>query len=726
MKRNIYIQVKRSIQGLVAVLLTGLSMTSCKEQIDTSDLYTLTGETVQSYLSKDTICAQYYELLQIVPQSSKSQSSVASLLSAYGHYTCFAPTNKAIDNYLDTMKLVHNKISTENFQEFVDSVKRGCFVYDSIAKAIVYNSIIDCGDQPAYETAAFPAGRFSLANMNDRYLTASATANAGEKLVYTIAGTNKVIDGDHEVENGYVHILDGVIAPTDASIYELLLTIEDMQLFATLLRETGWVDSLRADRDEKYADDIYPLLELSPKFASEGNSVIHVIPDQRKYGFTAFVERDDVYRRLLGNDVNADNIVEKLVNYLQTEHSFGMAAFSGLDWSTDKESIKKPNNIINQFVAYHLLPVNLAPDKMVFHYNEIGFNVNNYVNNGIVTPSIPVFEYYETMSKNNMRKLLKITESKATNGLKINRKTEMIADAKTYEEGSAVPGGEGIGIEIDLEKVSEREAMNGIIYPIDDILVYDDFVAGQVLNERLRFDIASLMPELINLNYRRPTKNYVINGVTQQYLDFPIGFDLVNMERQPGTYVFYLPGHLGNPGWGDYQYDEFIVFGTFDFTFKLPPVPDDGEYEIRYSISGNTLRGMAQVYFGTKGNITPAGIPLDLRLQGNFGTLEKYGWEEESEDQDYNLEIAKRLRNKDYLRGPRYYTVGIGAGAKSAYTDNSKGRKIIVRQQLKANETYYLRFKSVLEDAKSEFFFDYIELCPKNVYANQSQPEDEW
>lgn len=729
MKKNINIQLKRSLLGLVSILATCFVTTSCREQIDTSALYTYTGETVESFLSKDTICAQYYELLKIVPQSSKSQSSVASLMSAYGHYTCFAPTNEAIDNYLNTMQ---SKISTLNFQEFVDSVKSGSHVYDSLAKVIVYNSIIDCGNQSAYETAAFPAGRFSLANMNDRYLTASATANAGEKLVYSISGTNRVIDGDHEVENGYVHILDGVIAPTDASIFELLEGKEDMQLFATLLRETGWTDALLADRDQEYEDEIYPTLEVSASFASEGGD-LHVIPDTRKYGFTAFVETDEVYRNLLGNDVTAGNIIEKLADYLKNsgKYSFSDGAFNGLNWDTDKESIKDPDNIINQFVSYHLLPVNLASDKMVIHYNEVGFNVNNYVNNGVITPSIPVFEYYETMSKNNRRKLLKITESKNSNGLKINRKMNMIIDAKTYEEGAAVMGnngrsGEGISIDVNLDDINEHEAMNGMIYPINDLLVYDDFVVQQVLNERLRFDIASLMPELINLNYRRPTKNYVIDGVTKQYLDFPIGFDLVNMERQPGTYVFYLPGHLGNPLWGDYQYDEFIVFGTFDFTFKLPPVPSDGTYEIRYGISGNTLRGMAQVYFGTKGNIQPAGIPLDLRLGGNYGTLAKYGWEEESEDEDYNLEVAKRLRNKDYMRAPRYYTIGVGDGVKQAYTGDTKGRKILVRQDLKANETYYLRFKSVLEDAKSEFFFDYIELCPKGVYANPNQPEDEW
>ena len=148
-----------------------LSVSSCREEIDTSDLYTFTGETVSSFLSSETnkdTYSYYYELLQNVRQSTHTQSSVANLLSARGNYTCFAPTNDAITAYLDTAV----NIETTDFQQFMDSVKKEVFVYDSIAKVIVYNSIVDNGSDEAYETAVFPTGTFNLPNMNDRYLTA--------------------------------------------------------------------------------------------------------------------------------------------------------------------------------------------------------------------------------------------------------------------------------------------------------------------------------------------------------------------------------------------------------------------------------------------------------------------------------------------------------------------------------------------------------------------------
>jgi hypothetical protein len=53
-------------------------------------------------------------------------------------------------------------------------------------------------------------------------------------------------------------------------------------------------------------------------------------------------------------------------------------------------------------------------------------------------------------------------------------------------------------------------------------------------------------------------------------------------------------------------------------------------------------------------------------------------------------------------------------------------RRIILREEMKADQVYYIQFKSVLEDKETEFFFDYIEFCPKEVYDNPQTPEDIW
>ena len=49
-----------------------------------------------------------------------------------------------------------------------------------------------------------------------------------------------------------------------------------------------------------------------------------------------------------------------------------------------------------------------------------------------------------------------------------------------------------------------------------------------------------------------------------------------------------------------------------------------------------------------------------------------------------------------------------------------------MRQTLDPNETYYIRLKSVLDSDRKEFYMDFIEYCPKEVYDNPNTPEDIW
>ena len=70
-------------------------------------------------------------------------ATLRQLLSARGHYTVFAPTNEAIQHYLDTL-CSRKLIRLPSWEGFPDE-----HVLDSIEKVIVYNSIIDFGDHRA-------------------------------------------------------------------------------------------------------------------------------------------------------------------------------------------------------------------------------------------------------------------------------------------------------------------------------------------------------------------------------------------------------------------------------------------------------------------------------------------------------------------------------------------------------------------------------------------------
>ena len=79
--------------GMAAFL--GLTA-SCTEDIDESNLYTFTGETIEDYLANrgEQFSSFNYILGRI---------DYDIILSAYGTYTCFAPTNEAIAEYIDSL-----------------------------------------------------------------------------------------------------------------------------------------------------------------------------------------------------------------------------------------------------------------------------------------------------------------------------------------------------------------------------------------------------------------------------------------------------------------------------------------------------------------------------------------------------------------------------------------------------------------------------------------------
>ena len=42
------------------------------------------------------------------------------------------------------------------------------------------------------------------------------------------------------------------------------------------------------------------------------------------------------------------------------------------------------------------------------------------------------------------------------------------------------------------------------------------------------------------------------------------------------------------------------------------------------------------------------------------------------------------------------------------------------------DETYYIRFKTVIDDITLYLYMDYLEYCAKEVYDNPETPEDIW
>ena len=109
-----------------------LALVGCTESIDTSARYVFTSKTISEYLEDKEYYSEYLRLLSTMPVSAYSETTLKQLLSARGHYTVFAPTNDAIQLYLDSLqrKGLITEASWAGFKNEND--------LDSIRKVIVY------------------------------------------------------------------------------------------------------------------------------------------------------------------------------------------------------------------------------------------------------------------------------------------------------------------------------------------------------------------------------------------------------------------------------------------------------------------------------------------------------------------------------------------------------------------------------------------------------------
>lgn len=722
--------IKRYAFHLTAtVLLLGLAQ-SCKEDIDMSDRYTFTDYTIASYLEEhsDTY-SEYIRLLSEVNISSRSTSSVFQLMSARGKYTMFAPTNEAIQNYLDTL-CAKGIIPEPSWDAFPNDT-----ICDSIKNVIVFNSILDGtkDDIEPIQSSSFPQDgeEFSIANMNDRKLSISYNKLLDSMFINGVKdkATGNVIKGclidpkNHDIYtiNGYIHQVKTVIAPSNETLADLFISYVsenagDYIVTAKMIIAAGLADTLSKVKDEIYeelkqSDDVR-LTKLTNFNANGGGD----LPEHRYYGYTIFAEPDDFWRAELGkepSDISAADIQAWVV------------AKGYYPDAQDNTDYKSEDNVLNQFITYHILPMRLPVEKLVIHYNERGYSWKTSTQY-----TIPTYELYTTMGKRRLMKLYQCGPRYSLNGdskIYLNR-FPVLDNGRhgTYAEVSVTPETEGIEVQTD----GAISLINSYIYPIDKPLVYDEKTRENFQRQRLRFDLTSIFPEFMNNDLRANRNVGLWTGMPAdskyKYLD--------DVDLLDGTEFYYLNGLEYT--WNNWQGDELNIRGRYEMIFRLPPVPKAGTYEIRYAIQANSeKRSMCQVYFGSDKNNLPAmGIPLDLRMGGQYRHLPSsaggnlpsiVGWILDTEDDDYNAEVDKRMRNNGYMKGPANYAFTPG-GSNYARNNETTIRRILVREYMYPDKTYYLKFKSVLDDTMKECYMDYLEICAKEVYDNPMTPEDIW
>ena len=664
---------------MAAVVVTG-GFFSCTDSIDDSNMYVFEGKMAADYIKEDPDLSYYLQMLKQT-RSGKKGSTMDHLLETRGNYTVFAPTNAAVQHYLDSV------FSTPNYN-VADTP-------DSVAEDIVFNSIIDTDENEGYRTTAFIEGTFDYKTMADRFATVTFGNDTAGNVRFFIDAYSEITEPDLEAENGWVHVVNRVVMPYSSTLPDLIACQDNLLIFSRLLFYTNWKDSLQDIRDEEY--EARDLPEYDSSVTIKG-----IVPQHRYFGFTMFVEPDSVLCEKWGVEIkkengivtNWDEIMARATEMCKTYYP-----------QAKSEDLTSPDNAVNQFVAYHIVKGAMAYNKLVIHYNEVGYA---YTNPNKL--AIDKFQYWETMGKD--KHMLKMTEGEQTDGKRLNRYVSKY-DWDSYEE-LEVPR-KGILVSPN-NGVRDIQALNGFYYPIDDVLWYDDDVPNKVLNERIRFDVLAIQPELHTNGMRAlPNSNYY-----HIYSGYCEGITFTD-ETDLSLMMVY-----GNAGCRAFEQDEPQFEGDYDVTFRLPRVPFEGTYELRVAVANGSARGMMQVYVGTnKNNLSAIGLPIDMRYNENTTYI---GWFRDTDDKQENARLERNMRNHDVMKGPKYYGNISSSGTTSGRDDGfnyHKLRHIIYRGTVRPDETYYVRFKDVLTNPAANFDIDYFEWVPKNVYAGVD-PEDYW
>ncbi|MBQ8735352.1 MAG: fasciclin domain-containing protein [Bacteroidaceae bacterium] len=657
------------------ILVIVLSILACREEIDKSNRYVFTGETVADYMLNRS--EKYSHMITLM-----KRAGLFGLLQTYGQYTLFLPDNAAVERYLreqdsiywatkDSPIFVNTGITSPDIEE----------LSDSMAVIIARSHLLNL----AYHTADMGEGALPTRNFNNRYLGINYDV-VGEKFYIMVNNKSAIIDGDNEVENGIIHIVDKAINPVEMNVPQLIASCNFFSIFNEALNVTGFKDSLALDLDMSYIWD---------PTATAGVGTPSYYPKLKYHKYTGFIETDDVF--------NTNGIYALADLKVFAEKWYG---------TEDRDNTQSPRNALHKFVSYHFLNREIPYNGIVYH----GISAPNIFDpEDVMLPNTDRYDYYETMQG----RLMKVIKPLSTpDGLNIyinysKRALPYNIAMRPHVNVRIIPMTEFVHSDEKYAKFDQMAA-NGTIHPIDKILIYnEDEMVGNILNERIRIDIASLLPELSSNGLR-----YLGYNEDGTFLAIPDGYSS-NMKVRGGLVQYLSIEHC-------YCRDYMIFNGQYDVSLRIPPMPAR-TYEIRFGYknqgssnggeSDNKNQGMSMVQVYIDGKVASRAEDFGIsNLHIRKGAVP------DEQTYDNGVENDKLMRNLGYLKAPDCYYVYTG-NKKIVARESARHTRCIVARQHWSEKEHWIRFRSVGNRLQA-LLLDYIELVPLNIINDPTKPED--
>jgi len=352
----------------------------------------------------------------------------------------------------------------------------------------------------------------------------------------------------------------------------------------------------------------------------------------------------------------------------------------------------------------------------------------------------------ERMTRRNINKTKSpLREGNAVKGDHyLNRRYETLKDGTEYKyEGAHVINVTG---QYDDGKDKVSDALNGHYFYVDQIVSFNSDVQNIIQNVRIRMDFSAIFPEVMTNDMRLKGDPYSddtrkrADGSSENFRDesstpkngrnfyFPDGY-LDGVTFSSNCYLVMRRPHINFWSW---QGDEWNMFGDYDITFRIPPVPVSGDYQLRLGFCALETRGVMQVYFDG----IAQGIPLDMTktlnsdyyLGTRFDGDESANAYDKRSDED-KADEQKVLKNLGAYRAPRSTYHFNSSGTKYYFVGtNGVYRRILCQTYIDKDTDHYLRFR-VASNGKqgnnNEFMLDYLEIVPKSVYSVDGDGEME-
>lgn len=292
MKKIFYLPV-----FIVAISIVSVYTMGCKKnelRVNTTEDVNIVG-----YLDKHPDSFSLFR--QILERTETS-----AFLNAYGAYTCFAPTNSGVKNYL--AKIGAASVETADVNVLKNMVKLHLLT-DTIF------------------TGSFTDGKLPVITMYGQFLVTSVDFKNGASS-YVVNRQAIVSQSNIRVGNGIIHVLDNVLIPSTKTIAKQLEDNNDYSIFVEALKETGYFTALNTVDEDTANKWITVFAESNQALADSG--------------YTSYAALKAKYSQT-GNPENANDSLHMYVAY----HITGGIKFLGDIIGTATHQTWQPQEVVS-------------------------------------------------------------------------------------------------------------------------------------------------------------------------------------------------------------------------------------------------------------------------------------------------------------------------------------------------------------------------------------------